>query len=327
MKGCSTPYYYVHEGTKEAFVRKGNQSVIVPTHELNRLIVDGRGTSYDNLPSPYKTTDVSFTLLEATYNQEHPENRFDRNRDLFSFGLLDVDKRITNAGALLCDQGVLKQSRVFCTRWNGKSKGTLQQDAIDDKEYTGSLISLLENAVTFVQNNSRKQWTVKGLRRQETEAYPYNALREVIVNALIHRDYQITGSEIHVDMYDDRLEVYSPGGMANGWCIQNLNLMHIPSLRRNPIISDVFGRLNLMDRRGSGISRILTAYKNSDISPVFYSEAAAFYVTFGQDMCLYEGRSRIYESRNIRCFFVKNIKNTRVNGIFGEIRKNCINWE
>ena len=119
---------------------------------------------------------------------------------------------------------------------------------LDDKEDTGSLISLMENAVNFVQNNSKKKWVIKGLERIEEEDYPTGALREAIVNALIHREYQMKGAEVHVDMYDDRLTVSSPGGMYNGQNIQDLDLVHIQSVRRNPVIADVFGRLHFMDR-------------------------------------------------------------------------------
>lgn len=251
-KGLSTPYYYTHEGTKTAFVRKGSQSIVAPDHELNTLILNGQGKTYDALPSPYTLNDVSFTLLEATYNQTNPtEDKFDKQRDLLSFNLVQANGTITNAGALLCDQGILRHSRVFCTHWKGKIKGSVDLDAIDDKEYSGSLINLLENAVSFVQNNSKKSWTINGLTREEAVDYPYKAVREVIVNALIHRDYQILGSEVHIDMYDDRMEVYSPGGMANGWRIQDLNLLHVPSIRRNPIISDMFGRMTLWIEKGA----------------------------------------------------------------------------
>lgn len=75
------------------------------------------------------------------------------------------------------------------------------------------------------------------------------AVREAIVNAIIHRDYQIKGSEIHIDMFDDRLEIVSPGGMIDGSFIQDLDIAHVSSMRRNRIISDLFSRLHFMERR------------------------------------------------------------------------------
>ena len=117
------------------------------------------------------------------------------------------------------------------------------------------------------------------MRREERSDYPYKAVREVLVNALIHRDYQILGSEIHVDIFDDRLEIFSPGGMMNGQRIQDMDLHHIPSMRRNQVISDVFSRLDLMERRGSGIDRILNSYAEVAQKPSFYSDSDIFLVT------------------------------------------------
>jgi len=116
------------------------------------------------------------------------------------------------------------------------------------------------------------------MRREEKSDYPFKAVREVLVNAVIHRDYQLIGSEVHVDMFDDRMEIVSPGGMYNGSRIQDLDLLHIPSIRRNEIISDAFARLNLMDRRGSGIGRILSSYAGFIEQPKFYSNEYFFSV-------------------------------------------------
>lgn len=117
------------------------------------------------------------------------------------------------------------------------------------------------------------------MTREERSDYPYKAVREVLVNALIHRDYQVLGSEIHIEMFDDRMEISSPGGMANGRRIQDMDLRHIPSMRRNQVISDVFSRLHYMERRGSGIDRIMTSYAECAQKPVFYSDSTFFLVT------------------------------------------------
>ena len=84
---------------------------------------------------------------------------------------------------------------------------------------------------------------------------------------------------MHVDMYDDRMEISSPGGMINGSRIQDLDLKHVPSMRRNEIISDIFGRLHYMERRGSGIRRILNSYIDYTEQPEFYSDEYFFIVT------------------------------------------------
>ena len=227
--GPRTPYYYDSDGRKEAFIRSGNQSIPAPKHILDGLILKGQNTTFDELPSKYDISDVSFTLLNASLKNETGKE-LNKDKDYISLELVTKDKKVTNAGLLLSDQGMLVQSRIFCTRWKGLVKGSIDGDAIDDKEYTGSIISLLENAEIFIKNHSRIGWEIKGMKRIEMEDYPVRAIREAIVNAIIHRDYQIIGSEIHIDMYDNRLEITSPGGMIDGSFIQHLDITKISSM-------------------------------------------------------------------------------------------------
>jgi len=108
--------------------------------------------------------------------------------------------------------------------------------------------------------------------------YPSEAAHEAVVNALVHRDYLIQGSEIHIDMYDDRLEIVSPGGMPDGKRIQDLDIDDVASIRRNPVICDLFSRLKLMERRGSGLRKIIDQYPENAM-PVFRSTEQTFIVT------------------------------------------------
>ena len=254
--GPRTPYYYNSDGRKEAFIRSGNQSIVAPKHILDNLILKGQNTTFDELPSAFNINDVSFTLLNASLKKETGKE-LNKEKDYLLLELITKDNKVTNAGLLLSDQGFLSHSKIVCTKWNGLVKGSVDGDAIDDKEYTGSIISLLENAETFIRNNSKTSWKIIGMKRIELEDYPIKAIREAIVNAIIHRDYQIIGSEIHIDMFDNRLEITSPGGMIDGSFVQNLDITKIPSMRRNRVISDIFSRLHFMDRRGSGLTRII----------------------------------------------------------------------
>lgn len=307
--GPATPYYVVLDGRKEAYIRSGNQSVLAPEHILNDLILKGKNLTFDVLPSEYEIKDLSFTLLSATMKERTSKN-FDENKDFISLGLTNEKGKLTNAGVLLSDQGPLKQSKVVCTRWKGLKKGLLSEDAIDDKEYTGSIISLLENADLFIKNNSKQSWKVIGMDRIEFEDYPETGRREAIVNALIHRDYQILGAEIHIDMFDDRLEITSPGGMFDGRLIQNLDINSIASLRRNVVISDVFSRLHYMERRGSGLSRIMESYNDSEIKPKFMSDSLSFTVIFPNKSYIKENKDM--ENKNVvsdeELFFIKLYK-------------------
>lgn len=322
--GPSTPYYYISDGKKEAFIRSGNQSIPAPEHILNNLILKGKNMTFDALPTKYQIKDLSFTLLSATL-KEKTGRKFNEAKDYRSFGLANENNMLTNAGLLLSDQGVLKQSKIVCTKWKGNTKGIISEDALDDKEYTGSIISLLENADLFIKNNSKQSWKIVGMDRIELEDYPATARREAIVNALIHRDYQILGSEIHIDMFDDRLEITSPGGMFDGSLIQNLEIKNIPSMRRNIIISDVFSRLHYMERRGSGLSRILESYSDCELKPKFISDSLSFTVIFPNK----SGANQIAENnRNVvsdaELFFIKlykGIQNVKVrNSTITQIR-------
>lgn len=323
--GPSTPYYLVIDGRKEAFIRSGNQSIPAPEHILNNLILKGKNLTFDALPTDYKINDLSFTLLAATI-KEKTNKKFDENKDFFSLGLANTEKELTNAGLLLSDQNPLKQSKIVCTRWKGLNKGIIAEDAIDDKEYNGSIIALLENADSFIKNNSKMSWKVVGMERQELEEYPITARREAIVNALIHRDYQILGAEIHIDMFDDRLEITSPGGMFDGSLIQNLEIKNIPSMRRNIVIADIFSRLHYMDRRGSGLSRILESYNDSIQKPKFISDSLSFTVIFPNKG--YYKTNEMDENKNIvsdrDLFFIqlyKSIQNTNIrNSTINQIR-------
>ncbi|MEG1008608.1 MAG: putative DNA binding domain-containing protein [Clostridia bacterium] len=209
-KGAVPPYYYVNEGTKTTFTRVGNESVTAPTNIINELVLKGQKLSFDALISNTKIDEVSFTLLKATYKQRALKT-FNEEKDFISFELVDMENKnlLTYAGVLLSDQCPLRQSKVFCTRWNGIHKGSIKGDAIDTKEYGGSLISLLENSIIFVRNHSKLIWNKTPNGREEYPDYNEDAVFEV-VNALMHRDYGIIGSEVHIDIYDDRLEIVSP---------------------------------------------------------------------------------------------------------------------
>lgn len=126
-------------------------------------------------------------------------------------------------------------------------------------------------------------WKKTPFSRIEMPEYVFQSASEALVNALIHRDYMVVGSEVHIDIFDDRMEIYSPGGMVNGSVIQNLDIRYVSSERRNPVIADIFNRLGLMERQGSGLSKIVEGYKLEENytdkkKPSFYSDRTQFRV-------------------------------------------------
>ena len=275
--GVNTPYYYTGDGNKVAYYRIGNESAPAPAAVLNELLMKGLNQTYDALETKYCFSDYSYTLFEATYKQKTGIPIY-KPKDYQSFNLISTNDTLTFVGALFADQCPIYQSRVFCTRWNGLKKGGLYVDALDSDEFQSNIISLLTDSLKFVRHNSSVRWKKTGTGRIEMPDYPSEAVHEALVNALVHRDYMIQGSEIHVDMYDDRVEIVSPGGMPDGKRIQDLNIDDVASIRRNPIICDIFSRLKLMERRGSGLRKILDQYP-VDSAPSFRSTAQSFIVT------------------------------------------------
>ena len=203
--------------------------------------------------------DYAFSKLRERY-KKWTGNSFD-NKDLVSFGLADEGGFLTNAGALIADESPIRWSRLFCTRWNGLDKSGGTMDALDDAEYSGSVLSLIENGEAFIKRNARMMWRKTPNSREELPEYVERSYHEALVNALAHRDYLVYGSEVHIDIYDDRLEIYSPGGMPDGSIIQDRDPLTVPSTRRNPVLADVFNRLGYMERKGSGFGKILNGYK------------------------------------------------------------------
>lgn len=280
--GVSTPYFYKSDGVRETFIRVGNETILAPDYAIKELTLKGSNTYFDGLITSYQKQDFSFSILEATYLQR-TRLKFELS-DYLSFGLVDEEGYLTNAGLLFADNSPLFNSRIFCTRWNGLYKGSVFDDALDDREFKGNLISLLNNALDFVYNNSKIRFEKGPLYRIDKPDYAPRAVMEAIVNALIHRDYLIMGSEIHIDMYDDRLEIFSPGGMYRGAPIQKRVLEDVGSIRRNPYIADLFHRMKFMERRGSGIKKILddTALLpgySKEYKPSFRSDESSFIVT------------------------------------------------
>lgn len=280
-QGEETPYYYLADGVMEAYVRLGNESVKADATELKRLVLRGKNSSYDALGTTYSVSDYAFSKLRERYKAWTGESLEDK--ELVSFGLVDDKGKLTNAGALLADDSPIRWSRVFCTRWNGLDKGGGIMDALDDAEYSGSLISLLNEGVAFIKRNMKTMWKKTANSRIDMPEYCERSYFEALVNALVHRDYLVNGSEVHIDMFDDRMVIYSPGGMPDGTLVQERVIDAIPSTRRNPVLADVFQRLGYMERKGSGLTKIINAYKNANNydeskAPQFISSRVEFTV-------------------------------------------------
>ena len=283
MAGKDTPYFYSSDGNLIAFIRVGSDSVPAPPNRLRELVMRGNNLTVDALPTEYNVDDLTFTILDATFKKV--KKQILTKNDYISFGLCKPDGTMTNAGLMFSDECPLLQSRVFCTRWDGLDKSGGADDAIDDKEFEGDIISQLLKSHDFIKMNSKVRWKKMSDHRINKPDYADRAVFEALANALMHRDYDVIGSEVHVDIFDDRLEISSPGGMADGTLIQEQEIGNVLSTRRNPIIAEIFHRLDYIERRGSGLKKIrletsfLHGY-TEEYAPMFRSTKTAFHVVF-----------------------------------------------
>ena len=273
--GHYTPYYYIGDGQRMAFIRVGDESLPATAEQMVRLVLKGSNKTYDSLLTDYKEEDNTFIILANTFKTR--TNQEWNKKFLLSFGLITNTGVLTNAGALFADDCPLWQSRLYCTRWDGNDKS----DAINDAEFTGNILLLLREAMNFVKSNTKKGWEKLPDGRKNKPEYAERAVLEAMVNHFIHRDYTVMGGEVHLDIYDDRLTVTSPGGMYNGSLIQDLDIAEVSSERRNPFLANVMAQLDYMEKRGSGLTRIcnetqaLDGYKD-ELKPAFKSTPTQF---------------------------------------------------
>ena len=276
--GTLTPYYYYQDGTRTAYVRVGNESVECNSQQLLSLVLKGTHMTWDSLPTQVDASKHSFIILANTFREQTHQEWNDKY--LESFGLITSDEKLTNAGLLFVDNCTVFQSRIFCTRWTGLYK----DDTISSVEHRDNLVLLLKYGIDFIKNYTMSGWVKMPNYRLNLPDYSGRAIFEGLVNHLIHRDYTVMGGEVHIDIYDDRVELVSPGAMLDGTQIQDHDIYKVPSMRRNPVIADVFTQLDYMES-GSSLRKMreLTEKLPNFLQgkkPQYQTEATSFYTTF-----------------------------------------------
>ena len=158
-----------------------------------------------------------------------------------------------------------------------KFPGTTFSDSFIKQEIRGSLSQQIQQAETFFRNNLRKIVRLVGLTHEETLEYPLEAIREIIVNAVTHRDYNFQGDGIHINIFSDRLEIQSPGRLPGPITLDNLL---VSRFSRNPVISQVLSDLGYVERLGYGLTRVIKVLdRNLMPNPIFEEVAGNFRVT------------------------------------------------
>ena len=251
--GSFTPYYYYSDGNRIAYIRSGNESIPAPHHIIVELILKGKGQTYDSIDSGIRKDDLAFAVLKSTFYSRTNTKFLDS--DFVSFNLVNSEGNLTRAGVLFADENPYFQSRIFCTRWNGVDKIS-EKTVLDDLEVKGSLLTQLNSALSFFRSNTKRPWHKDGGDTIWELEYDEEAVKEALVNAIIHRDYNVMGAEVVLNIYNDRIEITSPGMMFDGSKIPLIVSSTLQSSRRNPIVADLFWRMGLMHRRGSGLANI-----------------------------------------------------------------------
>ena len=265
--------------------RTGSVKMLLTGPALTQFLMERSGQEWDCVScfGGYRAGDFTFIALKNLYEKVNGAKM--SKVDFLSFGLVTETGVMTNTGALLADESPIRHSRVFCTRWNGLDMTAGVMDATDDQEYSGGLLQLLKYAEDFVRLHSRRAWHKRPTDRVNFREYPERSVQEMPINGLVHRDYLETGSEVHVDIFDDRMEITSPGGMPGDRKVQEYpNIRRIPSRRRNKCLADMFERLDLMERKGSGFKKLNEDYEKLSVNlgkrmPVLESESDYFRVT------------------------------------------------
>lgn len=266
LKGTKKPYYLTSKGMKPTgiFIRHGITSHPVSEDLIRQMINENEGTPYEKLPS-----------LNQMLTFEYTTTFFKKRNIMFeragqrTLGIINEDGNYTNLGMLLSDQC---EHSIKCAIYNGNSKLEFR----DRREFTGSILKQLDNTYEFISLQNKTNSSFEGLRRIDKLEYPNFAIREALVNAIVHRDYSFSSS-ILIHIFDNRIEFVSIGGLVSG-LTKNDILLGV-SESRNKSLANCFYRLELIESYGTGIQRINESYKESIQEPKIDIAAHAFVIT------------------------------------------------
>ena len=277
--GFNRPYMLKSGGLdKGVYVRVGATSRPADLEQIREMMLDGSNQSWDEqICRDYTLTDRAVKRLCADINKYRTEKDGKKapkatKESLIGWGVLKQDGAEilpTNAFALLADNP-FRQAKIQCAVF----KGTDKVFFLDRKEYEGSLYNLLEDAYQYVLRNIRMGAIIEGLIRQDKFELPPAAIREMICNAICHRSYMDEGM-IQVSVFDDRLEVSSPGALCRGLTLKDA--LKGRSKPRNKVIADVFSRMGIIEKWGTGLQRIVDLAKQEGLKePVFENNDSFF---------------------------------------------------
>ncbi|MDD2216044.1 MAG: ATP-binding protein [Eubacteriales bacterium] len=265
-EGTHKPYFLTEKGLKPSgvYVRQGASSVPASFEQIREMIKLTDGDKYESVRS--LTQELTFLSAAEEFSRRGVDFGESQMRTL---GIISADGLYTNLGLLLSDQ--CAHSIKFAI-FNGTKKGEFKTR----KEIFGSVIKHMHAAFDFLSLSNNLAATFSGLDRIEQYDYPEEAFREAMLNAIVHRDYAFSGSII-VNIYDDRMEFISLGGLMPGLRTEDLFLGI--SQPRNERLANVFYRLKYIESYGTGLRRIMQYYDDYDVKPTIEATHGAFMLT------------------------------------------------
>ncbi|HOI25707.1 MAG TPA: putative DNA binding domain-containing protein [Caldisericia bacterium] len=271
QKGTSSPYYLAQKGIRPegVFVRQGSSSVPASDSYIVQMIKNTDGDRYEDIRSVNQ--DLSFDEAKKEFEKKNITFGMNQKRTL---GLVNEEGLITNLGLLLSDQ--CPHSIKIAVFEDQKMK------AYRDREiFSGSLFAQLHSSYAFIDRYNPKFSSFSGINRIDKRAYPEEAIREALLNSIIHRDYSFSGS-ILIHIYSDRMVFISIGGLLKG--INESDIRLGVSVARNEKLAQIFYRLGYVEAFGTGIPKIMQSYMENPLKPTIEVSNHAFKVVLPQRM-------------------------------------------
>ena len=263
--GTRRPYYLTDKGLRPSgvYLRQGASSAPASEDAIRRMIRLTDGDSFENGRSLIQ--ELTFQTFAAEMQQRHLACGPAQYQTL---GILATDGLYTNLGLLVSDQC---QHSIKLAVFQGTDKLLFK----DRKEFGGSIFQQLNEAYQAIDFYNGTRASFEGLLRKDERDYPMEAVREALLNAVVHRDYSFSGS-ISINLYQDRMELISLGGLVPGFSLEAA-LMGA-SQPRNGKLASLFYRMDLIEAYGTGLGKILNCYAGLPIQPSFESVEGAFRV-------------------------------------------------
>ena len=263
--GTNKPYYLAAKGLRPegVFVRQGTSSVPASDAAIRKMIKETDGENYEDMRSLNQT--LTFEAAERAFRKENLAFGLSQMRSL---GMMGADGLYTNLALLLSDQcpHIIKAATF---------SGENQQDFQDRREFGGSLLTQISDAYAYLDLRNHNHASFDGLYRTDQKDYPVPALREALLNAVVHPDYAFSAGTL-ISVYADRMEFVSVGGLVHGISLDDV-LLGL-SVCRNPKLANVFYRLKLIEAYGTGLKKIQSAYESDGRQPAFLATPNAFKV-------------------------------------------------